>query len=151
MFNSFLRVCVSMLNVELQSGSLPSKRDRRGKPKESRRSDPPPIAQVIQSEVAFFMDRALGCLREGLCLFVCLPVCFCSLHELVRAFLQPGTDGNPLLLCESVAICNLCHPEIDFFNAFWLAIDAVYVSAVWRAASAKSCSTSANTFARQVA
>lgn len=68
-FNSFLRVCVSMLSVELQSGSLPSKRDRIGKPKESRRSDPP-IAQVIQSEVVFFMDRALGCLREGLLLFV---------------------------------------------------------------------------------
>ena len=63
------RVCVSMLSVELQSGSLPSKRDRIGKPKESRRSDPP-IAQVIQSEVVFFMDRALGCLREGLLLFV---------------------------------------------------------------------------------
>ena len=85
LFNGFLRVRVSVLSVELQSGSLPSKRDRMGKPNESCKSDPS-IAQVIQIEVLFLMDRALGCLRESLYLFVCLPVCFCSLHELVRAF-----------------------------------------------------------------
>ena len=59
LFNGLLRVRVSVFSVELQSGSLPSKRDRIGKPKESRRSDPP-IAQVIQSEVVCFYGSRVG-------------------------------------------------------------------------------------------